>query len=875
MSNWPHNPYPGGVPMPGAYPTAPPGAMPYPAAQPYPPGQPAYYPPPGQPAPGFGYPPQPGYPAHAAPAPGGYYPAAAPPAAQYNAYPPPVQPGYQQPPPAAAYPNLPHAAHAPPPAMAQGMVQVQTVPDEPTVRACSSFNAESDAKCLHTAMKGFGTDEKAVIDILANRSNAQRQQIGVTYKTMYGKDLISKLKSELSGKLEDTVVALLQTPDVYDAYSLHDAIAGLGTKDDALIEIICSRTNAELQAIKHAYKTIFKKELEKDVSGDTSGHFKRILVACLTGNRQEGPYVDLAKAKQDAEALYKAGPKKWGTDEATFIAVFAMRSHAQLAVTFEEFKKIANTDIEKVIASEMSGNFENTFLALAKLVKNKHAYFAERLYKSMKGAGTHDRVLIRCVVSRCEKDLGNIKREFQRMYGKTLESFIAGDCSGDYKKILLALNMVSRMREARDEMRRDVREVEGNIRNDTNEFRRDAARELEELRNRKAVSGQHDFGSGSVHTSNSHHVVHHAGSAHGGANPFDDPRNYQETPNKYSVAPRYYETTKVDPYHTYYEPVIRDAASFNPEEDAKVLQKAMKGLGTDEKAIINILTRRSNAQRQIIARQFQTMYKKDLIKELKSELSGKLEDTIIGLMQTPEMFDAHSLHKAMAGLGTDEKTLIEIIGSRNPHELSIIKRDYKAEFKNDLEKDIIGDTSGFFKNLLLAKLRNSENRAKNGNVYEIYPKQAFHEAQALWETGPKHWKKDEPFFAPIFSNRSDEHMRQVFQDYRRIGHIDIDKDIEKELSGDEKDMLLAFVKVAQNRPAYFAERLHVAMKGIGNDAKTVIRIIVSRAEKDLGNIKREYQRMYGKSLESVVSSEFSGDDKKVLLGILDQTGAYK
>ncbi|KAL8567209.1 Annexin A4 [Nucella lapillus] len=73
------------------------------------------------------------------------------------------------------------------------------------------------------------------------------------------------------------------------------------------------------------------------------------------------------------------------------------------------------------------------------MARNKPAYFAERLYKSMKGAGTNDKVLIRAIVSRSEIDLGFIKVEFERMYGKTLASFIKGDTSGDYKKILLGL----------------------------------------------------------------------------------------------------------------------------------------------------------------------------------------------------------------------------------------------------------------------------------------------------------------------------------------------------------------------------------------------------------------------------------------------------
>ena len=61
---------------------------------------------------------------------------------------------------------------------------------------------------------------------------------------------------------------------------------------------------------------------------------------------------------------------------------------------------------------------------LVKYVKNKHAFFAEILYKSMKGLGTNNRKLIHTVVTRCEKDMGNIRVHFEVMYHKSLESFI-------------------------------------------------------------------------------------------------------------------------------------------------------------------------------------------------------------------------------------------------------------------------------------------------------------------------------------------------------------------------------------------------------------------------------------------------------------------
>ncbi|XP_061561415.1 annexin A4-like [Phycodurus eques] len=296
-----------------------------------------------------------------------------------------------------------------------------------------------DVEVLRKAMKGFGTDENAIIELLGSRTNKQRVPMVAAYKTTYGKDLFHDLKSELTGNFEHLVVSMMKRPSHFDASELREAIKGAGTDEACLIEILSSRSNSEIREIVGVYKAEYGKSLEDAINSDTSGHFRRLLVSLCQGNRDERDNVDISLAKQDAQKLYAAGENKVGTDESQFNAILCARSKPHLQAVFQEYQQMCGRDVEKSICREMSGNVESGMVAVVKCIKNTPAYFAERLHKAMQGAGTKDRTLVRIMVSRSEIDMLDIRQAYVRTYGKSLYTHISGDTSGDYKKLLLKL----------------------------------------------------------------------------------------------------------------------------------------------------------------------------------------------------------------------------------------------------------------------------------------------------------------------------------------------------------------------------------------------------------------------------------------------------
>jgi hypothetical protein len=300
------------------------------------------------------------------------------------------------------------------------------------------FNPSNDAMVIRQCISK-PKNMPGLINIVAHRSNEQRQYISQEYFRQFKKSLYDDLKSELSGNFEDAVIALFYTPEDYDCYQLRKAMKGLGTNEDTLIEILATRSNERINRIKQRYSEMYNRNLVADVESDTSGFFREILRKLLEANRPNNPYPDEQECSRNAKELYDAGVQKKGKEQLTYLYILTQKSREELAMISKIYYKWYSKTLFQEIESLFSGDARRVLKAIVYALLSPSEYFAYRIHKAIKGLGTNDTILIRVLVSRDEIDINRIKRYYKQLYQKELYEAVKEDVSGDYRTLLLEL----------------------------------------------------------------------------------------------------------------------------------------------------------------------------------------------------------------------------------------------------------------------------------------------------------------------------------------------------------------------------------------------------------------------------------------------------
>ncbi|XP_010032319.2 annexin-like protein RJ4 isoform X2 [Eucalyptus grandis] len=300
------------------------------------------------------------------------------------------------------------------------------------------FSPTEDAAALQKACTGWGTNEKAIIEVLGHRNAAQRKQIRQAYEQLYEEDLVKRLESELTRDFEKAVYRWILDPADRDAVLANVALKKSNPDYPVIIEISCIRTPDELLEVRKAYQLRYKRSLEEDVAAHTTGDIRKLLVGLVSAYRYQGEEINARLANSEADLIHDAiKDKAFSHDEV--IRILTTRSKAQLRATFNRYQEDQGTSITKNLLVE---NPDEILVALRTTIRglnDPNKYFVKVLSNGIKRAGTDEDDLTRVIVTRAEKDLKEIKEEYYKKNSVSLDQAVAKDTTGDYKAFLLAL----------------------------------------------------------------------------------------------------------------------------------------------------------------------------------------------------------------------------------------------------------------------------------------------------------------------------------------------------------------------------------------------------------------------------------------------------
>eukprot|EP01107_Rhizomastix_libera_P006163 TRINITY_DN20268_c0_g1_i1.p1 TRINITY_DN20268_c0_g1~~TRINITY_DN20268_c0_g1_i1.p1 ORF type:complete len:363 (+),score=62.43 TRINITY_DN20268_c0_g1_i1:34-1089(+) len=211
---------------------------------------------------------------------------------------------------------------------------------------------------LHRAMKGAGTDDHCLIDVLSHTDTPIRVAIQQTFEMMYHKPLRNWIDGDTSFNFKKALLASLQECDplcnpVEDAKALyHGGEERLGTSDDLFINILTHRTPKQIQAIAIEYERLRGHSLIKAIKNETSGNYQDFLIAIAT------PWVEYWATR------LRESVKGLGTNDTKLIRCFIMNDRYTFPFLAQYYRKTFGKSMKKDVEDDTSFNYKKSLIAL-------------------------------------------------------------------------------------------------------------------------------------------------------------------------------------------------------------------------------------------------------------------------------------------------------------------------------------------------------------------------------------------------------------------------------------------------------------------------------------------------------------------------------
>ena len=225
--------------------------------------------------------------------------------------------------------------------------------------------------------------------------------------------------------------------------------------------------------------------------------------------------------------------------------------------------------------------------------------------------------------------------------------------------------------------------------------------------------------------------------------------------------------------------------------DCYHLNKAMKGLGTNEDTLIEIFATRSNERINQIKKRYPEMYRKDLVKAVHSDTSGFFRTVLLRLLDAnrsnnpyPDQKDCNDCAKKLFYAATQKKELLNdtflyIFTQKSREELALIAQIYFEWYTKTLfelvKSSFSGDAKRILKAIVYALLSPSEYFAYRVN-------------KAVKGLGTK-----DTMLIRIVVSRDEIDMERIKRYYKQMYNKEMYDDVKSDVSGDYKTILLALI----------------------------------------------------------------------------------